>query len=61
MEEGKEYQLVLSDAGYGKSVRLFTEDSSKAAAKASRLAKKGHTAIELVKVQVLSTEEYKAD
>lgn len=59
MEE-KNVFLVLSDAGYGQSVRAKLDDAQEAKLKASRLAKKGHTDIEISEAKIISTTKFEA-
>lgn len=60
MEE-KTVFLVASDAGYGKSIRAKVDDPQAATLKASRLAKKGHTNIEISEAKIIGTTKFEAE
>ncbi|ATS93480.1 hypothetical protein P1A145kb_p080 [Pectobacterium phage DU_PP_I] len=59
--EGKSVFLVSSDAGYGQSVRAKVDDPQAATLKASRLAKKGHTNIEISEAKIIGTTKFEAE
>lgn len=58
--EDKSVFLVLSDAGYGQSVRAKVDDHDAATLKASRLKKKGHNLIEISEARIIRTTKFEA-
>ena len=59
--EGTILFFVYSDAGYGQTVRAKCDDLPAAELKAKRLAKKGHSDIEICEAQVIKSEKVGAE